>query len=79
MVAREYKWEDPTRQDLFSVSTASDQIRLLAALAMGEQRSQLWTIDVKDAFLQVPQKSIKCLSTHLEGTNICWKEMKFGF
>ena len=23
---------------------------------MGEQRFQLWTIDVKDAFLQVPQK-----------------------
>ena len=37
--------------------TASGQIRLLAALAMTEEKFQLWTIDVKDAFLQVPQKS----------------------
>ena len=59
LVAREYKWEDPTRQDLFSAATSSSQTKLLAALMMSEPGTTLWlwSLDVKDAFLQVPQKS----------------------
>eukprot|EP00435_Cladocopium_sp_Y103_P049319 s1906_g14.t2 len=57
LVAREYKWSDPTRQDLFSASTASSQTKLLAGLAVCNPQFQLWSIDVKDAFLQVPQRT----------------------
>lgn len=32
LVAREYRWSDPTRQDLFAASTASSQTKLLAGL-----------------------------------------------
>ena len=57
LVAREYRWSDPTRQDLFAASTASSQTKLLAGLAVCNPQFQLWSIDVKDAFLQVPQKA----------------------
>eukprot|EP00435_Cladocopium_sp_Y103_P006763 s6863_g2.t1 len=56
LVAREYKWSDPTRQDLFSSATSSSQVRLLGAIMMTDKKFQLWSIDVRDAFLQVPQK-----------------------
>lgn len=56
LVAREYKWADPTRQDLFSSATAASQVRLLAAVMMTERDLEMWSLDIKDAFLQVPQE-----------------------
>ena len=41
LVAREYRWSDPTRQELFAAPTASSQTKLLAGLAMSHPEFQL--------------------------------------
>jgi hypothetical protein len=48
LVVKEYRWSDPTRQDLFPASTASSPRKLLAGLAV---------CNPQDAFLQVPHKA----------------------
>ena len=62
LVAREYRWLDSTREGLFSPSTSRSIVRLLPLLFCvwratrpGEQ-IVLATIDIKDAFLEVPQE-----------------------
>ena len=62
LVAREYRWLDSTREGLFSPSTSSSIVRLLPLLfciwraTRPEEQIVLATIDIKDAFLEVPQE-----------------------
>ena len=57
LVAREFNWLD-VREDVYSPSSSSSIVKLLPALAMSDgfcKSSVLGTLDVADAFLQVPQ------------------------
>ena len=57
LVAREFNWLD-VREDVYSPSSSSSIVKLLPALAMSDgfcEKAVLGTLDVADAFLQVPQ------------------------
>ena len=57
LVAREYNWLD-VRDDVYSPSSSAAIVKLLPALAMSNSfcdQSVLDTLDIGDAFLQVPQ------------------------
>ena len=57
LVAREFNWLD-VREDVYSPSSSSSIVKLLPALAMSDgfcKSAVLGTLDVADAFLQVPQ------------------------
>ena len=57
LVAREYNWLD-VRDDVYSPSSSAAIVKLLPALCMSEsfcETSVLGTLDIGDAFLQVPQ------------------------
>ena len=57
LVAREFNWLD-VREDVYSPSSSSSIVKLLPALAMSDgfcNGAVLGTLDVADAFLQVPQ------------------------
>ena len=57
LVAREFNWMD-VRDDVYSPSSSSSIVKVLPALAMSDgflPQSVLGTLDVADAFLQVPQ------------------------
>ena len=57
LVAREFNWLD-VRVDVYSPSSSSSIVKLLPALAMSDgfcKSAVLGTLDVADAFLQVPQ------------------------
>ena len=56
-VAREFNWLE-SREDTFSPATSSAVVKLLPALAMSDgfiPNAVLGTLDISDAFLQVPQ------------------------
>ena len=56
-MAREFNWMD-VRDDVYSPSSSSSIVKVLPALAMSDgflPKSVLGTLDVADAFLQVPQ------------------------
>ena len=57
LVAREFK-TGSLRNDILSPATSSSIIRIIPLLAI-QGKMRLWSIDVKDAFLQVPQK-VRC-------------------
>ena len=57
LVAREFNWLD-VRDDVYSPSSSSSVVKILPALALSDgfaPNSVLGTLDVADAFLQVPQ------------------------
>ena len=57
LVAREFNWLE-SREDTFSPATSSAVVKLLPALAMSDgfiPNAVLGTLDISDAFLQVPQ------------------------
>ena len=59
LVAREYNWLD-VRDDVYSPSSSAAIVKLLPALAMSNsfcEQSVLGTLDIGDAFLQVPQST----------------------
>ena len=59
LVAREYNWLD-VRDDVYSPSSSATTVKLLPALAMSNsfcEQSVLGTLDIGDAFLQVPQST----------------------
>ena len=59
VVAREYNWLD-VRDDVYSPSSSAAIVKLLPALAMSNsfcEQSVLGTLDIGDAFLQVPQST----------------------
>ena len=55
LVARQYKWSVFT-DDAFAPTSAYALVRLMILLAINADMS-MWTVDVKDAFLMVPQPS----------------------
>ena len=55
LVAREYKTEGK-REDIFSPATSPGITKLVPMLALAN-RWAIYSVDVKDAFLQVPQKT----------------------
>ena len=55
LVARQYKWSVFT-DDAFAPTSAYALVRLMIHLAINAEMS-MWTVDVKDAFLMVPQPS----------------------
>ena len=55
LVAREFKSQEH-RTDTFSPATSTSLVRLIPILGLQQEHS-LYSIDVKDAFLQVPQKN----------------------
>ena len=62
LVAREFNWLD-VREDVYSPSSSSSIVKLLPALAMSDgfcSGAVLGTLDVADAFLQVPQPAEGC-------------------
>ena len=57
LVAREFNWLD-VREDVYSPSSSSSIVKLLPALAVSDgfcKSAVLGTLEVADAFLQVPQ------------------------
>ena len=58
LVAKEFKHLDPGREFLYSPSSIPSTLRLLAGIwVTNPDELELWTADVKDAFLNVPQES----------------------
>ena len=55
LVAREFKTQEH-RTDTFSPATSASLVRLIPILGLQQEHS-LYSIDVKDAFLQVPQRN----------------------
>ncbi len=55
LVARQYKWSVFT-DDAFAPTSAYALVRLMIHLAINAEMN-MWTVDVKDAFLMVPQPS----------------------
>ena len=55
LVAREFKSQEH-RTDTFSPATSASLVRLIPILGLQQEHS-LYSIDVKDAFLQVPQRN----------------------
>ena len=53
LVAREYN--NSKREDVFSPATSPSLTKLIPILALANRWS-IWSLDIKDAFLQVPQK-----------------------
>jgi len=61
LVSKELKVWDPHRMDVFAPSTCPAMIKLVPALFAAKYESEewyLWSIDFKDAFLTVPQRSL---------------------
>ncbi|CAE7752594.1 unnamed protein product [Symbiodinium sp. CCMP2592] len=61
LVSKELKVWDPHRMDVFAPSTCPAMIKLVPALFATKYESEewhLWSIDFKDAFLTVPQRSL---------------------
>ena len=55
LVAREFRGQE-VRNDTFSPATSASLVRLIPVLGLQQEHS-LYSVDVKDAFLQVPQKT----------------------
>ncbi|CAE6963191.1 unnamed protein product [Symbiodinium sp. CCMP2592] len=61
LVAREYRWLEATREGLFSPSTSNSVVRLIPLLFLMWRMTRpgtvfaLAAIDIKDAYLEVPQ------------------------
>ena len=55
LVARDFKTAE-TRNDCFAPATSSAVVRIIPALAL-QSGMKIWALDVKDAFLQVRQKT----------------------
>ena len=55
LVAREFKTQEH-RTDTFSPATSASLVRLIPVLGL-QQEYALYSVDVKDAFLQVPQRN----------------------
>lgn len=63
LVAREYN--NSKREDIFSPATSPSITKLIPILALFNGWS-IWSLDIKDAFLQVPQKRpVKCKVPYL--------------
>ena len=56
LVAKEYRFLEPTLQDLYSPASVASTQKLLACLATTSEKLELTSIDVTDAYLQVPQR-----------------------
>ena len=67
LVAREYKTEGK-REDVFSPATSPGITKLIPILALINSWS-IYSLDVKDAFLQVPQRT-SCLCKVPEGAHV---------
>ena len=55
LAAREFRGQE-VRNDTFSPATSASLVRLIPILGLQQEHS-LYPIDVKDAFLQVPQRT----------------------
>ena len=69
LVAREFNWLE-SREDTFSPATSSAVVKLLPALVMSDgfiPNAVLGTLDISDAFLQVPQSLPRAVS--INGTS----------
>ena len=60
LVSKELKVWDPHRLDVYAPSTSPAMIKVVPAMFASMQNEDwyLWGIDIKDAFLTVPQKSL---------------------
>ena len=60
LVSKELKVWDPHRVDVYAPSTSPAMIKIVPALfaTMQHEDWHLWGIDIKDAFLTVPQRSL---------------------
>ena len=58
LVARQFRGQE-VRNDTFSPATSASLVRLIPILGLQQEHS-LYSIDVKDAFLQVPQRMPCC-------------------
>ena len=79
-VAREYKWADPHREQLFAPATSSLTSRGLPALfmqkkALGEDWL-LFSCDIRDAYLTVDQKIGTYVSAWVDGQEQLYKLLK---
>ena len=65
LVAKEYKFLEPHLQDIYSPASTACSQKLLACLAATNQSLELWSVDITDAYLQVPQKRPTYIETPL--------------
>ena len=56
LVAKEFRFLEPTLQDLYSPASVASTQKLLACLATTSTDLELMSVDVTDAYLQVPQR-----------------------
>ena len=65
LVAREFNWLESDREDIFSPATSSAVVKLLPALVMSDgfiPNAALCTLDISDAFSQLPQSLLRAVS-----------------
>ena len=71
-VAREFAWLDPDREGLYSPASNHLLVRLLPSLFMSKRSAgEDWScfgLDVKDAFLTVPQVTPTVVKAEIQGT-----------
>ncbi|CAE7599013.1 unnamed protein product, partial [Symbiodinium necroappetens] len=65
LVAKEYKFLEPHLQDIYSPASTACSQKLLACLAATNSSLELWSVDITDAYLQVPQKRPTYIETPL--------------
>ena len=56
LVAKEFRFLEPTLQDLYSPASVASTQKLLACLATTSLELELTSVDVTDAYLRVPQR-----------------------
>ncbi|CAE7029864.1 unnamed protein product [Symbiodinium sp. CCMP2592] len=65
LVAKEYRFLEPSLTDLYSPASVSCSHKLLACLAAGNSSLELLSVDITDAYLQVRQRRPTYIQTHI--------------
>ena len=72
LVAKEYRFLEPSLTDLYSPASVSASHKLLACLAAGNASLELLSVDITDAYLQVKQRRPTYIQTHIGDLELCY-------
>ncbi|CAE7625122.1 unnamed protein product [Symbiodinium necroappetens] len=72
LVAKEYRFLEPSLTDLYSPASVASSHKLLACLAAGNDSLELVSLDITDAYLQVRQRRPTYIQTHLGDLELCY-------
>ncbi|CAE7361129.1 unnamed protein product, partial [Symbiodinium sp. CCMP2456] len=72
LVAKEYRFLEPSLTDLYSPASVASSHKLLACLAAGNSSLELLSVDITDAYLQVRQRRPTFIQTHIGDLELCY-------